>query len=95
MKDEQSKRQSTNRLAYYKPYPKQIEFHTAGALPVYERLFMAGNQLGKTWAGAFEVAMHATGRYPNGGKGGGSITASRSSQAQKAPSLRATACNDC
>lgn len=26
---------------------------------------MAGNQLGKTWAGAFEAAMHATGRYPS------------------------------
>lgn len=26
---------------------------------------MAGNQLGKTWAGGFEVAMHLTGRYPS------------------------------
>lgn len=26
---------------------------------------MAGNQLGKTWAGAFESAMHLTGRYPD------------------------------
>lgn len=26
---------------------------------------MAGNQLGKTWAGGFEVAMHLTGRYPD------------------------------
>jgi len=26
---------------------------------------MAGNQLGKTLAGGFEVAMHATGRYPD------------------------------
>jgi hypothetical protein len=25
---------------------------------------MAGNQLGKTIAGGFEAAMHATGRYP-------------------------------
>lgn len=25
---------------------------------------MAGNQLGKTWAGGFEAAMHATGLYP-------------------------------
>jgi len=71
LKAEQSKRQSTNRLAYYRPYPKQHEFHCAGAQPVYERLFMAGNQLGKTWAGAFEVALHLTGRYdlyrgPNG-----------------------------
>lgn len=27
---------------------------------------MAGNQLGKTWAGAFEMAMHLTGTYPEG-----------------------------
>jgi hypothetical protein len=26
---------------------------------------MAGNQLGKTLAGGFEVAMHSTGRYPD------------------------------
>ena len=30
---------------------------------------MAGNQLGKTLAGGFEVAMHATGRYPEWWKG--------------------------
>lgn len=53
-----------DRLGHYKPYPKQMEFHTAGALPVYERLFMAMNQGGKTLAGAAEMAMHLTGRYP-------------------------------
>lgn len=26
---------------------------------------MAGNQLGKTWAGANEMAMHLTGAYPD------------------------------
>ena len=30
-----------------------------------ERLLMAGNQLGKTLAGGFEAAMHATGFYPD------------------------------
>jgi len=30
---------------------------------------MAGNQLGKTLAGGFEAAMHATGRYPSDWKG--------------------------
>lgn len=30
---------------------------------------MAGNQLGKTWAGGFETAMHATGRYPDDWEG--------------------------
>ena len=52
-------------LATYKPYPKQLEFHSAGADPgVRERLLIAGNQLGKTWSASFEVAMHATGLYP-------------------------------
>jgi terminase large subunit-like protein len=55
-------RQIENRLAYYKPYPKQAEFRAAKAR---ERLLMAGNQLGKTLAGGFEAAMYATGRYPD------------------------------
>jgi phage terminase large subunit-like protein len=54
----------TNRLADYVPYPKQREFHRIGA-EVRERLFMASNQSGKTWAGAMEAAMHMTGRYPD------------------------------
>ncbi len=54
---------AANRLRYYRPYAKQHEFHAAGSLPVYERLFTAGNQLGKTMAGAAEMAMHLTGRY--------------------------------
>jgi Terminase large subunit, T4likevirus-type, N-terminal len=51
-------------LRAYRPYPKQREFHAAG-LRFRERLFMAGNQLGKTWAGGFECAMHLTGCYPD------------------------------
>lgn len=53
-----------NRLSYYKPYPKQLDFHNAGA-KYRERLFRAGNQLGKTYAGACEVSYHATGKYPD------------------------------
>lgn len=53
-----------NKLRAYSPYIKQIEFHAAGAT-FRERLFMAGNQLGKTVAGAAEAAMHLTGRYPD------------------------------
>jgi len=53
-----------NRLDAYTPYAKQREFHAAGSA-YRERLFMAGNQLGKTWAGAYEMAMHLTGRYPD------------------------------
>jgi Terminase large subunit, T4likevirus-type, N-terminal len=53
-----------DKLASYKPYLKQAEFHAAGAKH-RERLLMAGNQLGKTLAGAMEPAIHATGRYPS------------------------------
>ncbi len=42
-----------------------MEFHAKGIEPNRERLFMAGNQLGKTWSGAAELAMHLTGRYPD------------------------------
>src|SRR5215813_10096331 len=63
---ERKRRRTENRLAYYKPYPKQIEFH---ASPARERLLMAGNQLGKTLAGGYEAAMHATGIYPEWWKG--------------------------
>jgi len=52
-----------NRLSSYQPYPKQAEFHAAGA-EYRERLLRAGNQLGKTLCAAYEVAMHLTGRYP-------------------------------
>src|SRR5262245_11155891 len=58
-----ARRQATNRLAHYRPYAKQAAFHAAGRAH-RERLFMAGNQLGKTLAGACEMAMHLTGRYP-------------------------------
>lgn len=54
---------ASNRLRAYQPYPKQGEFHAAGA-QYRERLLMAGNQLGKTVSAAAETAMHATGRYP-------------------------------
>jgi phage terminase large subunit-like protein len=53
-----------NRLQAYAPYTRQREFHEVGS-HYRERLFMAGNQLGKTWAGAYELAMHLTGRYPS------------------------------
>lgn len=61
---EQTKRASRNRLSQYRPYTKQAAFHSAG-LTFRERLFMAGNQLGKTVAGSMEAAIHATGKYPD------------------------------
>ena len=53
-----------DKLSDYKPYPKQAEFHAAGAA-FRERMLMAGNQLGKTLSAGFETAMHLTGRYPD------------------------------
>ena len=61
---EKARRLTENRLAYFKPYPKQLAFFTAGAT-VRERLLMAANQSGKTLASAIEIACHATGRYPD------------------------------
>lgn len=65
---EQKRRQDRNKLSRYKPYLKQIEFHNAGATK-RERLFRAGNQLGKTWSSAYETAYHLTGMYPDWWKG--------------------------
>lgn len=50
-------------LSSYRPYPKQKEFHAAG-FAHRQRLLMAGNQVGKTFCGAAEAAMHLTGLYP-------------------------------
>ena len=60
---EKNRRESRRKLFAYRPYAKQIAFHAAGAIQ-RERLLMAGNQLGKTFCGAAECAMHLTGRYP-------------------------------
>lgn len=57
-------RAKNSRLSYYSPYKKQAEFHALGKT-YRERLFSAGNQLGKTLSGGFETAMHLTGRYPD------------------------------
>lgn len=62
--EEKARRKRTNRLASYRPYAKQAEFHALGAA-VRERLLIAGNQLGKTWSAGFETSMHLTGRYPD------------------------------
>ncbi len=65
---ELQQRTERNKLKHYAPHPKQREFHAAGARidgDGNERLFMAGNQLGKTLAGGMEWALHLTGRYPD------------------------------
>jgi len=78
-------RAKRNRLATYAPYAKQVEFHTAGA-DFRERLFMAGNQLGKTWAGAYETAMHLTADTRPAGRAGASTTPSARWLAPSRPS---------
>ena len=61
---EQTRRRESNRLAAYRPYSKQTEFHAFGAT-CKQRLLRAGNQQGKTFSGAMEMAMHLTGLYPD------------------------------
>jgi phage terminase large subunit-like protein len=61
---EKQRRATENRLLHYRPYPKQEQFHDAGATH-RERLLCAANQSGKTLAGGMECAMHSTGRYPS------------------------------
>lgn len=56
--------QQTNQLEWYRPVPKQAEFHEAGTTH-QQRMLMAGNQLGKTLSAGMEVAMHLTGLYPS------------------------------
>lgn len=48
----------------FQPYPKQQLFIKHGA-SYRERLLNAGNQLGKTYCGAYEMACHLTGMYPD------------------------------
>jgi phage terminase large subunit-like protein len=56
--------QTYNKLVFFQPYPKQKEFFTLSS-EKQERCLMAGNQLGKTMAGGFEMAVHLTGLYPD------------------------------
>jgi phage terminase large subunit-like protein len=55
-----------DKAVLYRPYPKQREFHN---LLIQQRLISAGNQLGKTLAGAAEATFHLTGVYPAWWKG--------------------------
>jgi phage terminase large subunit-like protein len=75
--------QATNKLNFYKPYPFQLSFHHAHGVGEFvpvpsdldkvglavHRALMAANQVGKTFVGATETAMHATGQYPDWWRG--------------------------
>src|SRR5262249_2026759 len=54
------------RLSYYRPHPKQREFHNLRAV---ERALRAGNQLGKSHAGGAQMAMDAIAWWPDWYKG--------------------------
>lgn len=61
--ERQVRARSQNRLYSFAPYERQQAFFELGATR-RERLMMAGNQVGKSEAGAFEMACHLTGIYP-------------------------------
>jgi hypothetical protein len=64
-----ARRRKYRKLDYYAPYDYQIQFHNAKGhgtdRPASQRVLMAGNGVGKTWAGGSEVAIHTTGLYPD------------------------------
>jgi phage terminase large subunit-like protein len=59
-----SERKRYRSIEFYKPYSKQQQFHDL-SMTLRERLLRAGNQTGKTFCGANEVAYHLTGEYPD------------------------------
>lgn len=68
------RRKQTHKLDYYKPYAYQVAFHNAEGfgtpgVPAVHRALMAANQIGKTFCGGMEGAIHLTGRYPEWWKG--------------------------
>ncbi len=63
------RRETTNQLASYSPYPFQKAWHNAKGLetdaPARQKCLMCANQIGKTYCGTIEDVFHATGRYPD------------------------------
>jgi phage terminase large subunit-like protein len=58
------KQRRYNRISFFEPYPKQVAFFDLGSV-VRERMLRAGNQIGKSEAGAVEMTYHLTGDYPD------------------------------
>lgn len=56
------------KIADYRPYPKQRLFHSLGKTK-RERLLRAGNQNGKSFCVGAEAAYHLTGEYPDDWEG--------------------------
>lgn len=59
-----AKRRQFGRMYFFEPYPKQLKFFGLSATK-REILLIAANQVGKTEAGAYKAAVHATGLYPD------------------------------
>jgi phage terminase large subunit-like protein len=59
-------RKRYRRIDYYRPNRKQLEFHN---LIASEKMFRAGNQLGKTHCVGAQMTFDALGRYPDWYKG--------------------------
>jgi phage terminase large subunit-like protein len=62
MHTEAEYRRKYRRIDFYKPNKKQLEFHN---IDVRELMLRAGNQLGKTTAGAAQLTFDALGDYPD------------------------------
>ena len=64
---------NTDRLKHYKPYPFQLAFHNAvgyqTTTPADQKALQAANQVGKTFCGGMDMAIHLTGKYPDWWKG--------------------------
>lgn len=58
------RRDETRRLFKFKAYNWQKTFYEEG-IRHKQRMLMAANRVGKTYSGAFEFAVHATGLYPD------------------------------
>jgi len=65
---ELDKKVSESRLLDYKPYDYQMNFHNLRdrrGEKANQKFLQAANQIGKTYCAAEEIAMHATGLYPD------------------------------
>lgn len=65
---ELDKKVTESRLLDYEPYDYQIKYHNLEdrrGLPANQKFLQAANQIGKTYCAALEIAMHATGEYPD------------------------------
>jgi len=61
---EKKLRETFNKLQYFKPYPWQKKLLNSSG-ENKQTLLMAANRVGKSYAGATNIAFHATGLYPD------------------------------